>query len=469
MELKCPNCNTTFEVNENYYAALLAQVKNAEFDAELERRIHELSQLHKAEESMRFANEKSSYEKKLADKASETAELKQEIERLKGIVDNNDALQKAAIAQANTDKTNELAQAAASFNAQIAELKSEIALKEKELELELSKARNSNIEELHEKENQITLLKAGIEEQKSASENKILELKNLHASILKAKDDEIAHYKDMKVRLSTKMLGETLEQYCFNIFSQHQSLGLFPDATFNKDNDTHPGGTKGDFIFRDFIDDKEYISIMFEMKNEADTTAAKQKNSHFFEKLHKDRCEKNCQYAILVSMLEQDNETYNAGIVNIPQYENMFVIRPQMFINTIAILCQNAKRSISEIHRLQSQLEIAQAQSVDITNFETKRNKFGEEFAKWVDNANKKHNKAIADIDKAIEGLEKHINTLRNIRHSFEESDRYFNKANDKFETDFTIKKLTRGNPTMRAKFEEERLRLSNNLEHTDE
>lgn len=444
MNLICPNCKESFEVNESHYAALLAQVKNAEFDAELARRLKELKAAMAAEEESRKLKADADFQKSLTKKEQETAKLQAEIDRLKTEAKNFDTVKDAAIAKATNER-----------DIQISNLKNELDIHAKQTQLDIQEAKATLQDTLNKKEQEIIRLNSAIQTQKAEADNRLRDIKEQNQLLLRAKDEEIERYKEMKIRLSTKMLGETLEQHCANEFEKHYNLGLFANASFEKDNDTKPGGTKGDFIFRDFIDDKEYISIMFEMKNEADATATKHKNAHFFEKLDKDRREKNCTYAILVSMLEQDNEIYNVGIVNVPKYENMFVIRPQMFIQIITILSRNARQSAEKILHLESQLAIERANTVDVSRFEEKRNKFGEEFGKYLKKAAQKRDKAIEDIDKAIEGMKKQISLLENIKASFDDSIYNMNRANEKFNNDFTIKKLTHGNPTMKKLFEE--------------
>lgn len=464
MELKCPKCQAVFHVDENDYAAILNQVRTAEFDAEIERRMKEYDEKSKFELKSQLSEAKENETNLLASKDKEISDLLIEIERLKGIVENNKSQKEAELAKVSETNAQDLSKLRDEKDSVISKLKLELGLKDQEKELAVSKAKEDLVNQLNQKEKDIIDLNAQLETQKVTSENRIMEINERHTIIIQAKNAEIEHYKDMKERLSTKMLGETLEQHCAIEFDRHQSLGLFPNAEFGKDNDYMVGGTKGDFIFRDYKDDFEYISIMFEMKNEADNSATKQKNHQFFEKLHKDRCEKNCEYAILVSMLERDDDRYNAGIYCVPQYEKMYVIRPQMFIPIISILSRNAQHSLNQIQDLRQKLSIAQAQFVDVTDFEEKRNKFGEEFKKFVDKALGKHQDAIDDFDKAINNLEKQISLLRGVRSKFEDSDKFFNKASDKFENDFTIKKLTRGNNTMKAMFEEAQKSKSQDL-----
>jgi hypothetical protein len=273
---------------------------------------------------------------------------------------------------------------------------------------------------------------------------------------MRSKDAEIAHYKDLKIRLSTKMLGETLEKHCQIMFDRARSNGQFQEAYFEKDNDISVGGTKGDFIFRDYLNGEEYISIMFEMKNEAEATSTKHRNEDFFAKLDKDRRDKQCEYAVLVSTLEADNDLYNEGIVDVSyRFDKMLVVRPQFFMSVIVMLSKTAKRGASQLIGLKHELEIAKAQSIDVTNFEKRRDKFVQEFGKLVQTHLDKQNKALEDLDKAIKAAETQAENLRKIKTLFETSGQKLNKANEAAENDFTIRKLTYGNKTMKAKFAE--------------
>ena len=463
MNLKCPNCNTVFEVDENHYAALIAQVRNAEFDAEIKRRLAEVSEVQRAKEESNRAKADQKLEQAVSAKESEINTLKTEIERLKAIVENYDTVKKADMETISAKSTQRLAEMSAVKDKEIAELKSRIKESEIKHELDLTNERNLSREEIHRKENEITELTSKLESQKTEAKNRELELRNSHEVMMKAKDEEIERYKDMKSRLSTKMIGETLEQHCQNTFNLARSMGQFADAYFEKDNDAS-GGTKGDFIFRDYIDGQECLSIMFEMKNEADTTATKHKNEDFFAKLDKDRNDKNCDYAVLVSLLEIDNEFYNNGIVDVSyRYPKMFVVRPQFFMPVIALLSKAARRSAETVIALRAELVEAKAQSIDVTRFEERRDKFAAEFMKFVDGHRKKHDDAMEAIDKAIASAEKQIDSLRKIKSLFETSTQKLVRAGEVIENDFTIKKLTHGNPTMRVKFQEARTKIDLN------
>lgn len=461
MKLQCPHCKTLFQVDESEYAALLAQVKTNEFEAEVNRRLKEIDAQRRAEEKSRQLEAESRVEKQLAEKEREKDRLAAEIERLKGVVESYDNVKKAEIAALRADSNRDLNELSASKDREIDKLKATIDKDRSQHELDLAKVRNSVNEELHSKERAIVELNSRLEAQEIAARNKELELREHHSAILKAKDEEIEHYKDMKSRLSTKMLGETLEQHCQMSFDTARSLGNFAGAYFEKDNDAS-SGTKGDFIFRDYIDGEECISIMFEMKNEADQTATKHKNEDFFAKLDKDRNTKKCEYAVLVSTLEAESEFYNAGIVDVSfRYPKMFVIRPQFFLPIIALLSKASRKSAETVVRLRNELTEARAQSVDVTRFEERRDKFVAQFMKYVDAHKSKQADALEAIDKAIAAAEKQIDNLRKIKGLFDTGTQKLIKAGEVIENDFTIKKLTHGNPTMRAKFDEARTKDS--------
>jgi len=417
MELRCPHCKTSFQVDENDYAAIAAQVRNSEFEAELRRRLGEIRAQHEAEEKVRaLAAEK-------------------ELVVLRSKIENYEATRRADLADASAKKAQEIAELAAEKDKEIGRLRTELAKVSQQREMD-------------------------VEREKNASESRIHELNERHAVLLRAKDEEIARYKEMKSRLSTKLLGESLEVHCQTMFNRARSQGQYLTAYFEKDNDLGIGGTKGDFIFRDFFDGQEYISIMFEMKTEDDRTVTKHRNEDFFAKLDKDRKDKGCEYAVLVSTLEADSEFYNEGIVDVSyRYEKMLVIRPQFFMSVISLLSRTARRGAQRLVALRSELEIAKAQSIDVTNFEARRDQFVDKFGKLVTGHLEKQDKALAGLDKAIAAAEKQAEDLRKIKVLFEASRQKLLKASECAENDFTIKKLTRGNPTMKAKFEEARAR----------
>ena len=374
-ELKCPKCGNVFSVDEADYALLLNQVKNAEFETELARRIHELEQHTQLQQQLR--------EQQLQ------AKLRQTEQQLQAQMQQAEQAKQLAVAQVRQQATE--------------------AYMRKEQELAQEKTK--------------------------------------WAEQLKAAQDQVAYYKDLKIKLSTKMVGETLEQHCYNEFTRISPL--FPNAEFHKDNDVIEG-TKGDFVFRDKSEDGvEYISIMFEMKNENDETATKHKNQDFFHKLDEDRKKKNCEYAVLVSMLEPENDLYNNGIVSVLQndkgekFEKMYVIRPQFFVPLITLLCQTSKKSLDA----KRELALVRSQQIDVTHFEEKLNAFKDGFARNVRLANERFADAIDEIDKTIAHLTK-------VRENLVKSGDNLNQADKKLE-DVTVKRLTYGNPTMKAKFEE--------------
>ena len=308
------------------------------------------------------------------------------------------------------------------------------------LSLAVLKEQQKASAELKQKEIEIAGLKSGVESQKLETASKLAAQKDKYESELRIMREQVDYYKDMKTRLSTKMVGETLEIHCSTEFNRVRPL--FPHAYFEKDNDAS-GGSKGDFIFRDYEDGMEYVSIMFEMKNELDETVTKHKNEDFFKKLDADRTAKNCEFAVLVSLLEPDSELYNTGIVDVShKYPKMYVIRPQFFIPLITLLVQTSKKSIE----YKRQLVIAQNQSIDVKNFEQQLLDFKDKFSRNYRLASEKFQKAIEEIDKSIDHLQK-------IKDALIGSENNLRLANDKAE-DLTIKKLTRGNPTMKELFD---------------
>lgn len=366
-ELKCPHCGNVFTVDENDYVALLGQVKNAEFEAELNRRVRELEQTQQA--------------RLTAEKQAE-----------------------AARQQAD----------AARVQLQIQQLQSQLQQADQQKELAVAQVRQKATESYMRLDAQ-----------------------------LKAAQEQVQYYKDLKIRQSTKMVGETLEIHCSTQFNQYLRP-IMPNAYFEKDNEV-VGGTKGDFVFRDKSDDGvEYISIMFEMKNENDETASKHKNEDFFAKLDMDRKKKNCEFAVLVSMLEPDSDLYNGGIVDVSyKFDKMYVIRPQFFIPLITLLCQTSRKSLEA----KRELVRAKEQQLDVTHFEEKLADFQDKFGKHVLSAHKNYEDAIKSIDASIKNLER-------VKEALTTSANQLRLANNNA-MELTIKKLTQGNPTMRAMFEE--------------
>ena len=366
-ELKCPHCGNVFTVDENDYAALLGQVKNVEFEAELNRRVRELEQTQQA----RLTAEKQ------ADAARQQAD-------------------------------------AARVQLQIQQLQSQLQQAEQQKELAVAQVRQKATESYMRLDAQ-----------------------------LKAAQEQVQYYKDLKIRQSTKMVGETLEIHCSTQFNQYLRP-IMPNAYFEKDNEV-VGGTKGDFVFRDKSDDGvEYISVMFEMKNENDETASKHKNEDFFAKLDADRKKKNCEFAVLVSMLEPDSDLYNGGIVDVSyKFEKMYVIRPQFFIPLITLLCQTSRKSLEAKRELQR----AKDQQLDVTHFEEKLADFQDKFGKHVLSAHKNYEDAIKSIDASIRNLER-------VKEALTTSANQLRLANNNA-MELTIKRLTQGNPTMQALFDE--------------
>lgn len=432
-EIKCPHCGKSFTVNESEYALLLSQVRNAEFNNEVEQRVHEQHTQWQAEQQAQTAQAQISFQTELGkrdriigERDAKIAELEQ---RLQNVEQVKSAELKTALAQKDI----------------------EIQRLNQEKELAVRDERQKISETLQDRDNKIAQLQAQQEVERSKATAREQTIKSDYETQLKYAKEEIERIKDMKARLSTKMVGETLEAHCSTEFNRMRPL--FPNAYFEKDNDAS-GGSKGDFIFRDKEDGFEYISIMFEMKNEMDETATKHKNEDFLAKLDKDRNAKGCEFAVLVSLLEPDNELYNGGIVDMShRYPKMYVIRPQFFIPLITLLVQTSKKSVE----LQRQLSIAKNQSVDVTNFESQLLEFRDKFGRNYRLASEKFQTAIAEIDKSISHLQK-------IKDALIGSENNLRLANDKAQ-DLTIKKLTRGNPTMKAKFEETRQTSGNNQE----
>ena len=351
---------------------------------------------------------------------------------------------KSQLAQIEAQKESELATALAAKDQEIAQLNSTIAQSDSKMQLAVMEERNKAQQTVQAKDNEITQLRSAVELEKREAQIHEAALIKQHEDQLRMKQEQVDYYKDMKTKLSTKMVGETLEQHCSIQFEQF-IRPLMPNAYFDKDNDA-TDGTKGDFIFRDSEDGTEYISIMFEMKNEMDTTATKHKNDDFLKKLDEDRRKKGCEFAVLVSLLEAENDLYNNGIVNKSHlYPKMYVIRPQFFVPFINLLVQASKKSLE----YKKQLILAQSKEVDVTNFENQLEEFKDKFGKNYRLASEKFHTAIDEIDKTIDHLQK-------VRKALVGSEDNLRLANDKAEG-LTIRKLTYKNPTMKAKFEEAR------------
>ena len=442
-ELRCTNCGKQFQVDDAVYDSILAQVKNKEFEAELKRRVEEEHRRMEAEQKASEAQAKTLQQEVVNKHNSELAKKDSEIIQLKERLNNLEKDKQSAINLALTAKEKD-----------IAELKAKISQSENEKQIAVMQEHTKAMQLIQEKDSEISKLRSdAMIEQKEAElsekslkeryENQIKQNNEQYEVRLRDKEDEIQRLRDYKARLSTKMIGETLEIHCSTQFNQ-MMRPMMPKAYFEKDNDAS-GGSKGDFIFRDFAEDgTEYVSIMFEMKNEADETATKHKNEDFFKKLDADRNAKGCEYAVLVSLLEPESELYNGGIVDVSyKYDKMYVIRPQFFLPIISLLVQTSRKSME----YKQKLAIAQSQSVDVMNFENKLNEFKDKFAYNYRLASDKFNKAIEEIDKSIDLLQK-------IKANLLGSENNLRLANDRAEA-LTIKKLTRNNPTMKAKFEE--------------
>lgn len=453
--LKCPKCGTAFQVDDNDYAAILSQVRSEEFNGELARRVEELKEQFKAkEDAVRLLAEKK-YEEKLSDRQVKMGELEKELTRLQGVIAAFDATKDSALSELKGQKEKEMLTALSEKDRVIAELKAKIENKDNEHHLAIIQQKNADSDEIRKKEQEIIQLKAEMATGLMAAKERESQLREQHKLQLEDRQAEIDRLKDFKMRLSTKMVGESLEQHCATEFERAQSMGAFQDAMFIKDNTTVEG-TKGDFIFRDYYNGEEYVSIMFEMKNEVDTTATKHRNDDFLDKLDKDRVRKNCEYAVLVSMLEQGNELYDSGIVDKShRYPRMIVIRPQFFLPVLRLITESAKKGFVEKYAIRQELMAARSQSVDFSKFEEKINRFRDSFSKSVNDAHKKFVAAYDGIDKAIEGLEKQITLLRGIKANFEASEQKLLKANQLAETDLTVKKLTHGNPNVRKMIED--------------
>ena len=432
-ELKCPKCGSVFQVDEADYASILSQVKNAEFDAEIHRRLAEIDERHKAEQDLAAVKTEQSFQTQLNKKDRELSEKDAEIVRLKSQLQNIEA-----------QKKSELSLALAEKDQKIAQLNSTIEQGDSKLQLAVMAERNKAQEAVQEKDKEIMKLRSDAELEKREAQIHETALLEQHKKELQMKQEQLDYYKDLKTKMSTKMVGETLEQHCSIEYEQYIRPAM-PNAYFDKDNDASDG-TKGDFIFRDSEDGTEYISIMFEMKNEMDTTATKHKNEDFLKKLDEDRKKKGCEFAVLVSLLEADNDLYNTGIVNKSHlYPKMYVIRPQFFVPFINLLVQTSKKSLE----YKKQLILAQSKEVDVTNFESKIEDFKTKFGRHYELASKKFDEAVKQIDDTISKLLK-------IKENLLGSENNLRLAQQDTE-DLTIRKLTYKNPTMKAKFDEAR------------
>lgn len=444
MELKCPNCGTPFIIDEADYASIVNQIKNAEFDKELGKRTYELRMQLKAENETLVLKKQQEFNSRISEQEKDMLKKQSEIERLQ-----------AELTRIEKEKKLEFDKELAKKESEITALKASLSQGEQQVKVAILEEQQKTTLKLQEKEKEIFELSSKLSQSASDAALKEKSIIESYEQRLKDKDDQIEQYKSFKAKLSTKMIGESLEQHCKNSFDSVRTM-MFPNAYFEKDNDISKG-TKGDFIFRDYVDNQEYVSIMFEMKNEADETATKHKNEDFLAKLDKDRQDKGCEYAVLVSMLELDNEFYNTGIVDMSyKYPKMFVIRPQFFMQIISLLSQASKKSVE----YQKELALARNQSIDVTNFENELIDFKEKFSRNVRLARERYEAAINEIDQTIKHLQK-------VRDALTGSDNNLRLANEKAEG-LSIKKLTKGNATMKAKFEEARLQNNPLSEHND-
>lgn len=420
-EIKCPNCGTIFKIDETEYDSIVKQIRDKEFEKEISLREQEHTKDKESAIKLAEAHLREELTKQLTERDLEITNLKNELKT-------KEEQTQSKLEQEYKDELNKR-------ELEISELKNKIKLQESKSELEIQKA-------ITEKDKKISDLNSELVVRSKEFELKQNSIKDSYESKLKDKDEQIAYYKDFKAKQSTKMIGESLEQHCSIEFNRLRPL--FKNAYFDKDNDARTG-SKGDFIFRDYDDDgNEIVSIMFEMKNEADTTATKHKNEDFFKELDKDRKEKKCEYAVLVSLLESDNDYYNDGIVDVSHlYEKMYVIRPQFFIPLITLIRNLANKSLE----YRKELELIKNQNIDITHFEENINAFKEGFGRNYRLASERFAKAIEEIDKTIDHLQKTKEHLL-------KTDDNLRLANNKAE-DLSIKKLTHNNPTVTKLFED--------------
>ena len=443
-ELKCPKCGGVFSVDEADYASILNQVKNQEFEAELRNRMDEMDSRHKAEQQLATAKAEQDFQSKLNRKVLELGAMEAEMAKLKSEKEAEIARLRHQLESIAAQKDSERHLALAAKQQDIERLNATIRQNEANLQIALLNKQREAQEIIQRKDSQIQQLKSDADLEKSQAQIRESELIKRHQHELQAKQEMVEYYKDLKTRMSTKMVGETLEIHCSTLFNQ-MLRPVMPNAYFEKDNDASDG-TKGDFIFRDSEDSTEYVSIMFEMKNEMDTTATKHKNEDFLKKLDEDRRKKNCEFAVLVSLLEPDSELYNGGIVDMSyRYPKMYVIRPQFFIPLITLLVQTSKKSLE----YKRQLLLAQSKEVDVTNFENKLLDFKTKFGRHYELASKKFDDAIKQIDDTIAKLLK-------VKENLLGSENNLRLANQDTE-ELTIRKLTYKNPTMKAKFDEAR------------
>ena len=421
-DIVCPKCQSVFNLDQAGFAEIVKQVRNKEFEQDLKERLDAAENEKKAALALANAELKNQYEAQLSQKEQENAVLKVEIEN--------------KVRESLLEKEKQLVELQAKLQAAETEKSLAVTQAISQLEKERDALKNTLTTKDLEKQN----LESTLRQQMQAEETRLL-------GIIQYKEEEIKQVKDMKMKLSTKMVGESLELHCENEFNKIRSAA-FPKAEFSKDNNAS-SGSKGDYIYREYDENKvEILSIMFEMKNESEGTTSKKKNEEFFKELDKDRREKKCEYAVLVSMLEADSDLYNAGIVDVSyRYDKMYVIRPQFFIPIITLLRNAALNSLS----YKQELAKVRNQNVDITGFEERLTNFQEGFSKNYLSASAHFEQAIKEIDASIAKMNK-------VKSELLTSANQLRLANDKAQ-DLTIKKLTYNNPTMKAKFEEERNR----------
>ena len=434
-EIKCPNCGTIFKIDETEYDSIVKQIRDKEFEKEISLREQEHTKDKESAIKLAEAHLREELTKQVTERDLEITNLKNELKT-------KEEQTQSKLEQEYKDELNKK-------DLEISELKNKIKLQESKNELEIQKA-------ITEKDKRISDLSSELVVKSKEFELKQNSIKDSYESKLKDKDEQIAYYRDFKAKQSTKMIGESLEQHCSIEFNRLRPL--FKNAYFDKDNDARTG-SKGDFIFRDFDDEgNEIVSIMFEMKNEADTTATKHKNEDFFKELDKDRKEKKCEYAVLVTLLEADNDYYNDGIVDVSHfYDKMYVIRPQFFIPLITLIRNLANKSLE----YKKELEIIKNQNIDITHFEENINAFKEGFGINYRLASERFAKAIEEIDKTIDHLQKTKEHLL-------KTDDNLRLANNKAE-DLSIKKLAHNNPTVTKMFEELKSKQEEKKEEVEE
>lgn len=456
-EIRCPRCGEVFQVDETGYDQIARQVRDKEFARELERSRKELDDKHQSQLQVIRLQEEQARAESLRCKDAELTEMEQTIRALQAQLDASETEKELAIAQALEKKNQELTKEAAAHTEQlsqkdadiskcrqtITELEAKLAASETDKKLAVAQAVETKNQELSHKDTQIVTLQGEVKNREAENRLNAKNLQEQYEEKLRLKDEQIEYYRDFKARQSTKMIGESLEQHCLTQFNSLR-MTAFPNAYFEKDNDARTG-SKGDFIYRECGEDgTEFISIMFEMKNEADATAAKHRNEDFFKELDKDRREKNCEYAILVSLLEMDSELYNGGIVDVSyKYPKMYVIRPQFFIPIITLLRNASLKSL----QYRQELQVVRNQQIDILHFEENMQAFKDGFNRNYRIASERFATAIDEIDKSITHLQK-------IKDALLSSENNLRLANNKAE-ELSIKRLTKNAPTVKAMFDQ--------------